>query len=272
MINRSTRSKTILQLLPLKWQRVFEHSRIIKYYRLLRRFNKRVFLLGKHGNLICKKLVPFLFVGTVSSLLYLLCLKMNLVYYFWPLLSRIGFSMGSRALAFFVSRCFPLEGGMALAILFLARVLITAEASEIVGLRMMATEANSVNSGSERAMILERRTSDPAPDESVPPMDPQAVEDENLRLRQENAELRRLLREEKERVKAVVDETEDQIERAREEDRRRDRERAAATEELIRDYSKIKNHTSIIRIENNRLKYRINELLFRNDQQRFRRE
>ena len=55
---------------------------MIKYYRVLRRFRKKVFLLGKHGTLIWLKSVPFLFVATVSSLLYLLCLKFNLMDFF----------------------------------------------------------------------------------------------------------------------------------------------------------------------------------------------
>ena len=33
-----------VRLVPLKWQRVFEDSRMIKYYRVLRRFRKKVFL------------------------------------------------------------------------------------------------------------------------------------------------------------------------------------------------------------------------------------
>ena len=128
MNNRSTRSSPILRLVPLKWQRVFEHSRMIKYYRVLRRLLKKVFLLGKHGTLIWLKSVPFLFVATVSSLLYLLCMLFNLMDFFHALLSKVGFSLGGRALSF------PLRGlgcccsaGLALTVGFALRALLTGE-------------------------------------------------------------------------------------------------------------------------------------------------
>lgn len=106
MNNRSTRSSPILRLVPLKWQRVFEHSRMIKYCRVVRRFKKTLFCLGKHGTLFCKKSVPFLCVATVtvSSLFYLLCLKFNLMDFFHALLEKVGFSLGGRALSFALKR------------------------------------------------------------------------------------------------------------------------------------------------------------------------
>ena len=128
MNNRSTLFSALLRLVPLKLQRVFEHSRMIKYYRVLRRFRKKVFLLGKHGTLICKKSVPFLFVATVSSLLYLLCLKWNLMDFFHALLEKVGFSLGGRALSFALRGlgccC---SAGLALTVGFALRALLTGE-------------------------------------------------------------------------------------------------------------------------------------------------
>nr|QFV19620.1 hypothetical protein [Capsicum annuum var. glabriusculum] len=96
--------------------------------RILRRLLKKVFLLGKHGTLIWLKSVPFLFVATVCSLLYLLCILFNLMDFFHALLSKVGFSLGGRALSF------PLRGlgcccsaGLALRVGFALRALLTGE-------------------------------------------------------------------------------------------------------------------------------------------------
>ena len=63
------------------------------------------------------------------------------------LLLKIGLALGGRALAFALLKL-GLPGGLALAIGCFARVLITEEVSEIVGLRMMPTGSDSGNSGS----------------------------------------------------------------------------------------------------------------------------
>lgn len=55
-------------------------SRMIKYYRVLRKWSQKV--LG--GTLICKKSVPFLFVA-MFSFLYLLCLKLERMDWFQTL-------------------------------------------------------------------------------------------------------------------------------------------------------------------------------------------
>ena len=150
MNKRSTLFSALLRLVPLKWQRVFEHSRMIKYYRVLRRFRKKVFLLGKHGTLIFNKSMPFLFVATVSSLFYLLCLKIGLICFtyanfyqflfyssklilgsidfFHALLEKVGFSLGSRALSFAlrgVGCC--CSAGLALTVAFALRAVLTGE-------------------------------------------------------------------------------------------------------------------------------------------------
>ena len=90
---------------------------MIKYYRVLRRFRKKVFLLGKHGTLIFKKSMPFLFVATVSSLFYLLCLKLGSMDFFQSLLSKMGCSLGSRVL---LSRGLGCEGGLLLVLILSA--------------------------------------------------------------------------------------------------------------------------------------------------------
>lgn len=154
MNNRSTRS---YRLVPLKWQIFFEHSRMIKYYRVLRRFKKKVFLLGKHGTLICKKSVPFLFVATVSSLLYLLCLKFYLMDFFHAGLYKGGLSLGGRALSsFLVSKGLP--GALAFAIPSLLQIgdstvlKMDSSGSEGWWKYLQSSESASANSGSEGAV------------------------------------------------------------------------------------------------------------------------
>lgn len=74
-------------------------SRRIKYYRVLRRVRKKVLLWGKHGGtLLFKKSMPFLFLATISSLLYLICIKLGSMDFFQSLLSKMGCSLGSRVL------------------------------------------------------------------------------------------------------------------------------------------------------------------------------
>lgn len=105
---------------------------MIKYYlnRVLRRLSKKVFLLG--GTLICKKSVPFLFVATVSSLLYLLCLKLERMDWFQTLFSRVGVSLGGRALA----------------IVFVIRAILSSEATSSLG--MLPGGASGVSSSEGR--------------------------------------------------------------------------------------------------------------------------
>jgi hypothetical protein len=73
-------------------------------------------------------------------------------------------------------------------------------------------------------------------------------------------------------VNAVVDGTEDPIETARKLDRVFDRKRALESEQLTKAYHEVINHTSVLKVENERLKFRLNELQYRKDQERFRRE
>lgn len=115
MNKSSTLFSALLRLVPLKWQRILEHSRMIKYYRVLRIFRKKVFLLG--GTLIFNKSMPFLFVARVSSLFYHLCLKLGSMDFFHYLISKMGFSLGSRVL---LSRGLGCEGWLLLVLILAA--------------------------------------------------------------------------------------------------------------------------------------------------------
>ena len=89
--------QALITVVSKKWDRFIADSRMIKYFRVLRRLSQKVFLLGKHGGtLLFKKSMPFLFVATMSSLLYLLCLKLGSMDLFQSLLSKMGCSLGSR--------------------------------------------------------------------------------------------------------------------------------------------------------------------------------
>ena len=110
-------------------------------------------------------------------------------------------------------------------------------------------------------------TADAEP-ELAPPSDQRALEDENRRLREENEALKKLVEEELDRVKAVLTEAEQKMERAQELDRIRDQERAVAGQNLNEEYYRKKKKYIH---ENDRLKFRINEKQYEEDRQRFRR-
>lgn len=61
--------------------------------------------------------MPFLFVATMSSLLYLLCLKLGSMDFFQYLISKMGFSLGSRVL---LSRGLGCEGWLLLVLILAA--------------------------------------------------------------------------------------------------------------------------------------------------------
>ena len=94
---------------------------MIKYFRVLRKFSQKVFLLGTHGGtLLLNKVMPLLFVATMLSLLYLICMKLDSMNFFHALLEKVGFSLGSRAL---LSRGLGCEGWLLLVfILFAFRI------------------------------------------------------------------------------------------------------------------------------------------------------
>ncbi|GMP29875.1 hypothetical protein CsSME_00054649 [Camellia sinensis var. sinensis] len=149
MNNRSTLFSALLRLVPLKWQRIFEHSRMIKYYFVLRRFRKKVFLLGKQGTLF-KKSMPFLFVATVSSLFYLLCLKIGLIEYFIYMLSKVGLLLGGRALSFFLIKM-GCAGGLSLGIVLSIKALLIPDFVPFLT-NMMLPSGDSSASSSEASV------------------------------------------------------------------------------------------------------------------------
>lgn len=93
-------------------------SRMIKYYRVLRRLSQKVFLLGtRGGTLLFNKAMPLLFVATMSSLLYLICMKLGSMDFFQSFLSKMGCSLGSRVL---LSRGLGCEGWLLLVLILSA--------------------------------------------------------------------------------------------------------------------------------------------------------
>ena len=160
--NPKMNSRLFSTLLRIVRQRVFEHSRMIKSYRVLRRLRKRVFLLGKHGTLIFKKSMPFrstnmqarkifFFFVRISLVLCVLaiccCLSliMGCVDLFHAMLDKIGFSLGARALSVFLIKM-GCSGGLALAIAVLFKAFFTAEAAPDLGSQMASSGAeNSVS-------------------------------------------------------------------------------------------------------------------------------
>ncbi|WJZ97153.1 hypothetical protein VitviT2T_015782 [Vitis vinifera] len=110
--------KALITVAPKKWQRFMADSRMIKYYRVLRRLSQKVFLLGtRGGTLLFNKAMPLLFVATMSSLLYLICMKLGSMDFFQSFLSKIGCSLGSRVL---LSRGLGCEGWLLLVLILSA--------------------------------------------------------------------------------------------------------------------------------------------------------
>ena len=99
----------------------------------------------------------------------------------------------------------------------------------------------------------------PAADpESAPPSDPRALEleEENLRLRQENAELHRAAGEARERIEALLDAAERHIKEVQEQDHTRQQAWSAYRDEMYRDFSRWK----ALERENARMRFRVNEI------------
>lgn len=92
------------------------------------REDKKIVGMGKLCT-ICKKSVPFLFAATVSSLVYLLYFHFQFHFFFDlfnALLSKVGFSLGGRALSFAL-RGLGCSAGLALTVGFALRALLTGE-------------------------------------------------------------------------------------------------------------------------------------------------
>lgn len=157
--NPKMNSRLFSTLLRIVRQRVFEHSRMRKSYRVLRRLRKKVFLLGKHGTLIFKKSMPFLstnmqarkiifffvrmsIVLCVLAIYCYLSLIMGCVDLFQAMLGKIGFSLGSRALSVVLIRM-GCSGVLTLAIGFAVRALLATEAAPVLGNMMSPTGSDS---------------------------------------------------------------------------------------------------------------------------------
>lgn len=95
--------------------------------------------------------------------------------------------------------------------------------------------------------------------ESAPPSDPRALEEENLRLRQENEELQRTLTEQKEQIQRVLDEAERHIQEVQEQDQARQQAWYAYREKMYREYQRLQ----ALERENARMRFRVNELRFK---------
>ena len=104
----------------------------------------------------------------------------------------------------------------------------------------------------------------PAEGESAPPSDPRSLEleDENRRLRQENAELHRALGESHERIEGVLNEAERHIRHLQQEQEQHRARRLAWTsfrEEMCRDIQR----WQALERENARLRFRLQEINFK---------
>ncbi|XP_028802044.1 uncharacterized protein LOC114757210 [Neltuma alba] len=98
--------------------------------------------IGKH------LLYSFLLLLTFLSMCCLLCLYLEQMDFFYLNISKALISLGCRALSFALWKL-GLPGGLAWSIGFGARVLITKEASDIMGHQMMPAGSDSSNSDSE---------------------------------------------------------------------------------------------------------------------------
>lgn len=94
------------------------------------------------------RFIPFLFLATIVFFFYLLCLLIGSIDFFQALLSKVGFSVGGRALSFALCKwgCSG-SGGLTFAILLAVRTLITAEAESIKTM-MAPSGAGASGSGS----------------------------------------------------------------------------------------------------------------------------
>lgn len=94
----------------------------------------------------------------------------------------------------------------------------------------------------------------PAEPESAPPADPRALEDENVRLRQTNAELHRRLMEGRAQIMAVLDEADRHINWVKEQDQAR--QQAWASAEMDEEVSRVR----ALERENSQMRYQLNDL------------
>lgn len=75
--------------------------------------------------------MPFLFVGTVYALLYIIFLHLGTLDFVHSLLEKVGFSLGGRALSFFL-RGLGCGGSLVVAIVFIIKVMLSSESTPLV--------------------------------------------------------------------------------------------------------------------------------------------
>jgi hypothetical protein len=102
-------------------------------------------MLGMNINTWKQRFLPGLLFVTLLLFCYLVCLKMGWVSLFLSLLSRVGVSLGAKALSFFLVKM-GCSGGLALAIGFAVRALLATEAAPSFG--------NAVSPGREPELDL----------------------------------------------------------------------------------------------------------------------
>lgn len=97
----------------------------------------------------------------------------------------------------------------------------------------------------------------PLPDLNFPPApDPESarLEDELLRLRQDNAELSKTLKEENERLQAELELMEQALEKAKEQDCHRQERMEIFHQQRAEEYCRLKRREAFLKIENARLR------------------
>jgi hypothetical protein len=125
------------------------------FYFWIRRLRKKGLFLDKYGTLIFKKSIPFLFLASVCSLFYVLCLKLGSLACFQTTMEKVGLALGGRALSFALCKM-GCSGGLTLAIVFAVRAIISNEAPPSLGKMVLpaGTEAGeSLSNGSWRQYL-----------------------------------------------------------------------------------------------------------------------
>lgn len=91
--------------------------------------------------------VRLIFISTFLGIFYILCLKFNLMDFFHALLSKVGFSLGGRALSFAL-RGLGCSAGLALTVYFALRALLTYQN------HMMSPESPSLSGSKVEQFLL----------------------------------------------------------------------------------------------------------------------
>ena len=223
-------------------------------------------------------LIPLIFLATLVLFGYLVCLKMGWVYYFLVVLSKVGLLLAGRAISVLLPRSRwsgIISWGVGLAL----RAVVDTEATAPPGNGNLFLPAGGSGASSSTPVPRFDLNLPPAP-EPASPSGPQAQEatngtrglgEDNSDLDRENRqlceELRRLEEEGAERLPAA----EQRIREIRETGDERLRARAAQQESLRQQISRVRNRESVLRVENEHFRNRINFNQYELDRKRFRR-